>query len=134
MGIRDSNHIEKQLENGLDLSALARLSAQNPAPGGQEETPAGGDETVTVKIPKAQLEDLNQISGEWGKIIREMGGTVRAGFRETRLEPGGDGCLCIVFSDINSYKMCIRDRPDKGLHKEIQISRRQVERAQGFLL
>ena len=86
------NHIEKQLENGLDLSALARLSAQNPAPGGQEETPAGGDETVTVKIPKAQLEDLNQISGEWGKIIREMGGTVRAGFRETRLEPGGDGC------------------------------------------
>ena len=103
------NHIEKQLENGLDLSALARLSAQNPAPGGQEETPAGGDETVTVKIPKAQLEDLNQISGEWGKIIREMGGTVRAGFRETRLEPGGDGCLCIVFSDINSYSIGSRE-------------------------
>ena len=103
------NHIEKQLENGPDLSALARLSAQNPAPGGQEEAPAGGDETVTVKIPKAQLEDLNQISGEWGKIIREMGGTVRAGFRETRLEPGGDGCLCIVFSDINSYSIGSRE-------------------------
>ncbi len=62
------------------------------------------DETVnTVAIPKAQLEDLNLIRQDWGKIVKELGEAIRPAFRETILEPGGDGCLCIVFSSQSNF-------------------------------
>ncbi len=63
----------------------------------------------TVAIPKAQLEDLNLIRQDWGKIIRDLGGAVRPSFRDTVLEPSGDSSLCIVFSNPDSY--AIGSRP-----------------------
>ncbi len=62
-----------------------------------------------VAIPKAQLEDLNLIRQDWGKIIRDLGGVIRPSFRDTVLEPSGDSCLCIVFSGPDSY--AIGSRP-----------------------
>ena len=56
-----------------------------------------------VAIPRAQLEDLNQVRQDWGKIIRDLGGAVRPAFRDTVLEPSGDGCLTIVFAGPDSY-------------------------------
>ncbi len=40
-------------------------------------------EPRTVSLPKAQLEDLNMIRNEWGKIVRDMGMSIRPSFRET---------------------------------------------------
>lgn len=62
-------------------------------------------EPRTVTLPKAQLEDLNLIRNEWGKIVREMGMSIRPSFRETVVEPAGDSCLCIVFSDAMNFSM-----------------------------
>lgn len=56
-----------------------------------------------VAIPKAQLEDLNQIRQDWGKIIRELGGAIRPAFRDTVVEPSGDGCLTVVFASQENY-------------------------------
>ena len=63
------------------------------------------EEPRTVTLPKAQLEDLNLIRNEWGKIVREMGMSIRPSFRETVVEPAGDSCLCIVFSDAMNFSM-----------------------------
>lgn len=57
----------------------------------------------SVVIPKAQLEDLNLIRRDWGKIVRELGGSIRPAFRETVVEPSGDSCLCIVFTSEESF-------------------------------
>ena len=62
-----------------------------------------------MAIPKAQLEDLNLIRRDWGKIVRELGGAIRPAFRETIVEPGGESCLCVVFSSEDSY--AIGSRP-----------------------
>lgn len=62
-----------------------------------------------VTIPKAQLEDLNLIRNEWGKIIRDLGGAIRPSFRDTVVEPSGESCLCIVFSGQDNY--AIGSRP-----------------------
>ena len=62
-----------------------------------------------IAIPKAQLEDLNQIRQDWGKIIRELGGAVRPAFRDTVLEPSGDSCLTVVFAGQENY--AIGSRP-----------------------
>lgn len=92
--------IEKQLETG----ALALAAGTGAPTHAQREIQKDSlSEPEKVVLPKAQLEDLNLIRKEWGKVIREQGGLNRAAFRDTYVEPGGDGCLCIVFSDQNSY-------------------------------
>ena len=90
-------------------AGLAGQPAQNPA--GMQNPPASGQtyEPRTVSLPKAQLEDLNIIRNEWGKIVRDMGMSIRPSFRETVVEPAGDSCLCIVFNDPMNF--AIGSRP-----------------------
>ena len=61
-----------------------------------------------MQSSEAQLEDLNLIRNEWGKIVREIGMSVRPSFRETVVEPAGDSCLCIVFNDPMAFEMGCR--------------------------
>lgn len=80
-------------------------SAVNPAGGMPMQGYAGVTEPRTVTIPKAQLEDLNMVRNEWGKIVRAMGMSVRPSYRETIVEPAGESCLCIVFTDPMNFTM-----------------------------
>lgn len=98
------------LENGAENGRVSAGAA------GQEAVLAAGsqpsvqaDKPRQVSIPKAQLEDLELIRNEWGNIIRQMGNSIRPSFRGTVVEPAGDSCLCIVFSDPVSY--AIGNRP-----------------------
>ncbi len=83
------------------------------APGASQGNMGNASETAgaaiappnQVSLPPAQLEDLNLIRNEWAKIIRSAGGSARACFRDTVVEPGGEGCLTIVFLDSMSYDM-----------------------------
>lgn len=92
--------IEKQLEQGIAVKAS---SAGGGAGLEQKEESKELTAQERVALPKGQLEDLNLIRGEWGKILRELGGPIRASFRETVVEPSGESCLCVVFSDQSSY-------------------------------
>lgn len=62
-----------------------------------------------IAIPRAQLEDLMMIYNDWGKIVQGLGGAMRPSFRETVVEPSGENCLCIVFSNSDNY--AIGSRP-----------------------
>ncbi|MGN0158832.1 MAG: DNA polymerase III subunit gamma/tau [Brotaphodocola sp.] len=73
-----------------------------------------------VAIPKAQLEDLNLIRQDWGKIVRDLGGSIRPSFRDTMLEPSGDSCLCVVFSSPESYAIGSRPTVLGELEKYIE--------------
>ena len=105
--------LERQMEEGIpaapwpgnmagDGSQTALPQAVQPQAPSLESREA---ESRTVTLPKAQLEDLNLIRNEWGKIVREMGMSIRPSFRETVVEPAGDSCLCIVFSDAMNFSM-----------------------------
>ncbi|WP_394524480.1 DNA polymerase III subunit gamma/tau [Lacrimispora sp. JR3] len=104
--------IEKQLENGVVSKAAPQAAAPAPA---EELTPA---ERVT--LPKGQLEDLNLIRSEWGKIIRELGGPIRASFRDTVVEPAGESCLCVVFSDQSNYMIGSRDTTVSEIERYVE--------------
>ena len=116
--------LERQVEEGIP----AAPGGYAQAPAGSSEQPAEGGgmapmsnpiptrgapmqgyqapvEPRTVTIPKAQLEDLNMVRNEWGKIVRAMGMSVRPCYRETVVEPAGESCLCIVFSDPMNFHM-----------------------------
>lgn len=72
------------------------------APGLQAEP---GVMPEKVALPRAQLEDLKLVRNEWAKIVRSMGGGARSYLRDTVVEPGGEGCLTIVFMEPMNYDM-----------------------------
>lgn len=114
------NELEDRVEDGMALSPemlqqMSQMSAAGPGtgmpgqPGGSGELSQEAAVPDKVSLPKAQLDDLNLIRNDWGKIIRELGGAKRPSFRETVVEPSGESCLCIVFSSSDSY--AIGSRP-----------------------
>ena len=118
------NRLERQVEEGIPAAPWPEgmaLSGGVLPQGSPEISAAGNDSSVyrqeapgssgpaveprTVTLPKAQVEDLNLIRNEWGKIVREMGMSIRPSFRETVVEPAGESCLCIVFNDSMNFGM-----------------------------
>lgn len=110
--IQRIGNIEKQLEEGVFVTGAM------PAGGnGMDSVPAGDNgrtggngatsEPMTpaerVALPKGQLEDLNLVRNEWGKIVKDLGGPIRASFRDTVVEPAGESCLCVVFTDQSNF-------------------------------
>lgn len=74
-----------------------------PAAGGISGEPA--EPAQKVALPKAQMEDLQTVRNDWGKIARSLNGGGRVYMRDTVVEPSGDGCLTIVFMDPMNYDM-----------------------------
>ena len=120
--------LERQMEEGIpaapwpgnmagDGSQPALPQAVQPQAPSLESREA---EPRTVTLPKAQLEDLNLIRNEWGKIVREMGMSIRPSFRETVVEPAGDSCLCIVFSDAMNFSMGSRPSIIGDLERHVE--------------
>ena len=92
--------LEKKLEEGVVMAA-APAQAQASAPAIQEEEKP----VKKVPVPKAQLEDLQAVRGDWGKIVNGVGRALRPALQDTVLEPAGEGRLCIVFMDENNYSI-----------------------------
>lgn len=118
------NELEDRLDEGIAIQPemMQQLAQMNRGAGSDQGTAvapgvaaySGGlaEPDVPpqqVKIPAAQLEDLNLIRNEWGKIIRDLGGAIRPSFRDTVVEPSGESCLCVVFSGQDNY--AIGSRP-----------------------
>ncbi len=110
--------IEKQLESGTFLQkGEASATAEASLNAGEAEalTPA-----QRVALPQGQLEDLNLIRSDWGKIIRELGGPIRASFRETVVEPAGESRLCVVFSDQSNYMIGSRETTIADIERYVE--------------
>ncbi len=108
--------------SGAAGSGAAGMPSGNP--GGAYSTAGQADsagiQPQKVSISKAQLEDLNLIRQDWGKIIRDLGGPIRPSFRDTVLEPSGDSCLCIVFSGQQNYDIGSRPTVLGQLEKYVE--------------
>lgn len=88
-------------DRGADGGTVPQAAAPY-APGLQADPGAAPEK---VALPQAQLEDLKLVRNEWAKIVRSMGGGARSYLRDTVVEPGGEGCLTIVFMDPMNYDM-----------------------------
>ncbi|WP_418493782.1 DNA polymerase III subunit gamma/tau [Enterocloster sp.] len=100
-------------------------SLQQSPSGDSGQTFAGismGSAAETISLPKAQLEDLNLIRNEWAKIVRSIGGGARSYLRDTVVEPGGEGCLTIVFLDPMSYDMGKRPTVIGELERKVEAA------------
>lgn len=97
------NQIEKQLEEGIPLVSAISPPVQSISDRDGNMAGEPGVPPQKIALPKGQLEDLNLIRNEWGKIVRGLGGSIRSSFRDTVVEPSGESCLCVVFTDQSNY-------------------------------
>ena len=122
------DELEDRMDEGMPVDAemMQQMAAQMGTAGiaaGTQAPTAGAEPAQApqqVAIPQAQLEDLNLIRQDWGKIIREQGGSIRPSFRDTVLEPSGDSCLCIVFSNSDNYAIGSRPTVLGALEKYVE--------------
>lgn len=102
--------------SGASLSGTASSMAKSPGAYPLEaEIPP---EKVT--LPQAQMEDLKLVRNEWAGIVRSIGGGAKSYLRDTVVEPGGEGCLTIVFMDSMSYDMGKRPTVIGHLEKYVE--------------
>ena len=83
------------------------------------ETPPG---PKTVSLPPAQYEDLMLMRKEWGRIasLSQLVGSIRLSLPKTSVEPAGEGCLCIVCTDENTFGIINREPELKNLQEVVQ--------------
>lgn len=122
------NRLEKQMEDveagraAFPAGAVPAVSApvQMTEPVARETKGVQVTPPDKVELPQAQFEDLNLIRNEWAKIVHSMGGSAQVYLRDTVLEPGGDGCLTIVFLNDMSYNMGRRPTAIGELERFVQ--------------
>ena len=114
---------QKMQEMPDNLQKLASLAPAAGQAGSSKtavvETPP---EPKTVSLPPAQYEDLMLMRKEWGRIasLSQLVGSIRLSLPKTSVEPAGEGCLCIVCTDENTFGIINREPELKNLQEVVQ--------------
>lgn len=105
---------------------LQKLASFAPAAGQAASSKTAVVETPpepkTVSLPPAQYEDLMLMRKEWGRIasLSQLVGSIRLSLSKTSIEPAGEGCLCIVCTDENTFGIINREPEIKNLQEVVQ--------------
>lgn len=105
---------------------LQKLASLAPAAGQAASSKTAVVETPpepkTVSLPPAQYEDLMLMRKEWGRIasMSQLVGSIRLSLPKTSVEPAGEGCLCIVCTDENTFGIINREPELKNLQEVVQ--------------
>ena len=105
---------------------LQKLASLAPAAGQAASSKTAVVETPpepkTVSLPPAQYEDLMLMRKEWGRIasLSQLVGSIRLSLPKTSVEPEGEGCLCIVCTDENTFGIINREPELKNLQEVVQ--------------
>lgn len=105
---------------------LQKLASLAPAAGQAVSSKTAVVETPPepkkVSLPPAQYEDLMLMRKEWGRIasLSQLVGSIRLSLPKTSVEPAGEGCLCIVCTDENTFGIINREPELKNLQEVVQ--------------
>lgn len=112
--------MQEMPDNLQKLASLAPVAGQAASSKtAVVETPP---EPKTVSLPPAQYEDLMLMRKEWGRIasLSQLVGSIRLSLPKTSVEPSGEGCLCIVCTDENTFGIINREPELKNLQEVVQ--------------
>ena len=105
---------------------LQKLASLAPAAGQAASSKTAVVETPPepkkVSLPPAQYEDLMLMRKEWGRIasLSQLVGSIRLSLPKTSVEPAGEGCLCNVCTDENTFGIINREPELKNLQEVVQ--------------
>lgn len=112
--------MQEMPDNLQKLASLAPVAGQAASSKtAVVETPP---EPKKVSLPPAQYEDLMLMRKEWGRIasLSQLVGSIRLSLPKTSVEPAGEGCLCIVCTDENTFGIINREPELKNLQEVVQ--------------
>ena len=111
--------MQEMPDNLQKLASLAPAAGQAGSSAAAAEAPS---EPKTVSLPPAQYEDLMLMRKEWGRIasLSQLVGSIRLSLPKTSVEPAGEGCLCIVCTDENTFGIINREPELKNLQEVVQ--------------
>ena len=112
--------MQEMPDNLQKLASLAPAAGQAASSNtAVVETPP---EPKKVSLPPAQYEDLMLMRKEWGRIasLSQLVGSIRLSLPKTSVEPAGEGCLCIVCTDENTFGIINREPELKNLQEVVQ--------------
>ena len=116
--------LEQKMQEMPDtLQKLASLaSAAGQAVSSKTAVVETPPEPKKVSLPPAQYEDLMLMRKEWGRIasLSQLVGSIRLSLPKTSVEPAGEGCLCIVCTDENTFGIINREPELKNLQEVVQ--------------
>ena len=105
---------------------LQKLASLAPAAGQAASSKTAVVETPpepkTVSLPPAQYEDLMLMRKEWGRIasLSQLVMLLKRRKAKSSVEPAGEGCLCIVCTDENTFGIINREPELKNLQEVVQ--------------
>ncbi|QNM04594.1 DNA polymerase III subunit gamma/tau [Qiania dongpingensis] len=114
--------LEKRLDKGDFLLPEGALQTGSGRQGGSignvnteglpPELAGAGDkgQKKVVALPKAQYEDLQLIREQWGRILKELGASIRPALSEAVVEPFGDNTIMLGFRDETFYMIGGREQ------------------------
>ena len=114
---------QKMQEMPDNLQKLASLaSAAGQAVSSKTAVVETPPEPKKVSLPPAQYEVLMLMRKEWGRIasLSQLVGSIRLSLPKTSVEPAGEGCLCIVCTDENTFGIINREPELKNLQEVVQ--------------
>ena len=114
---------QKMQEMPDNLQKLASLApAAGQAASSKTAVVETSPEPKKVSLPPAQYEDLMLMRKEWGRIasLSQLVGSIRLSLPKTSVEPAGEGCLCIVCTDENTFGIINREPELKNLQEVVQ--------------
>lgn len=114
---------QKMQEMPDNLQKLASLApAAEQAASSKTAVVETPPEPKTVSLPPAQYEDLMLMRKEWRRIasLSQLVGSIRLSLPKTSVEPAGEGCLCIVCTDENTFGIINREPELKNLQEVVQ--------------
>ena len=114
---------QKMQEMPDNLQKLASLApAAGQAASSKTAVVKTPPEPKKVSLPPAQYEDLMLMRKEWGRIasLSQLVGSIRLSLPKTSVEPAGEGCLCIVCTDENTFGIINREPELKNLQEVVQ--------------
>ena len=114
---------QKMQEMPDNLQKLASLaSAAGQAVSSKTAVVETPPEPKKVSLPPAQYEDLMLMRKEWGRIasLSQLVGSIRLSLPKTSVEPAGEGCLCLVCTDENTFGIINREPELKNLQEVVQ--------------
>ena len=112
--------MQEMPDNLQKLASLAPAAGQAASSGAAAAE--ASSEPKTVSLPPAQYEDLMLMRKEWGRIasLSQLVGSIRLSLPKTSVEPAGEGCLCIVCTDENTFGIINREPELKNLQEVVQ--------------
>jgi DNA polymerase-3 subunit gamma/tau len=127
------NSIEKQLENGIQVSNVAIQD-------GPEKEIVKQEVKQNIPLPKAIPEDVKTVVSKWRSIIEGVSGLVKPYLKAAKLSVGNENKLLIVFSDtmadgiVNTperkleLEQCIAD----SIGKQVEVDMKVLETGVSF--